>query len=133
MNANCGLLTTAGAPQSRSFLLLARSSSSRPAGASWPSASRSRRACRLDRLAVEPLVLLHVGEVHEQVELRPGEHLVDVRILVRDVNLAAWRSARSGMMSHALTSSTYGDFDRCGKYWPETLPQPMTPTRTFFC
>ena len=37
------------------------------------------------------------------------------------------------MMSHALTSSTNGDFDRCGKYWFETLPQPMTPTRIFFC
>ena len=35
--------------------------------------------------AVEPTVLLHVGERHEQIELRPGKHLVDVRIRIRDV------------------------------------------------
>ena len=37
-----------------------------------------------DRLAVEVLVLLHVGEIDQQVERRAGEHLGDVRIVVRD-------------------------------------------------
>ena len=37
--------------------------------------------------------------------------------------------ARSTRMSQALTSSTCGDFDRCGKYCDDTLPQPITPTR----
>jgi hypothetical protein len=40
-----------------------------------------------DRLPVEPLVLLHVGQVDQQVERRPGEHLVDVRVAVGDLEL----------------------------------------------
>src|SRR5688500_14590811 len=36
-------------------------------------------------------------------------------------------------MSHADMSSTKGDFDKCGRYIPETLPQPITPTLIFFC
>ena len=41
----------------------------------------------LNRLAVEPLVLLHVGQVDHQVELSAREQLVDVRILVGDLEL----------------------------------------------
>src|SRR5262245_5625972 len=36
------------------------------------------------------------------------------------------------MRSQVLTSSTCGLFDRCGKYEWDTLPQPITPTFTFF-
>src|SRR5689334_10836256 len=42
-------------------------------------------------------------------------------------------TARSGMMSHVLTNSTYGDLERWGRYWVETLPQPMIATLIFFC
>src|SRR5262245_50747886 len=34
---------------------------------------------------IEPLVLLHVGEVDEQVEGDAAEHLVDVRVMARDI------------------------------------------------
>src|SRR6266702_4777523 len=36
------------------------------------------------RLEVEPLVLLHVGQVYQQIEWRPGEEQVDVRVLIGD-------------------------------------------------
>src|SRR5688572_10641058 len=35
-------------------------------------------------------------------------------------------------MSQVLTNSANGQLARSGKYFVETLPQPMTPTRTFF-
>ena len=41
----------------------------------------------LDRLAVELLVLLHVGQIDQQIERRAREHLVDVRIVVGDLEL----------------------------------------------
>src|SRR5688572_24470490 len=36
------------------------------------------------------------------------------------------------MMSHVLTNSAYGQAAKSGRYRPETLPQPMTPTRVRF-
>jgi hypothetical protein len=36
------------------------------------------------------------------------------------------------MMSHVLTTSAYGQLFKWGKYLPDTLPQPMTPTRIRF-
>src|ERR1051326_4979622 len=32
-------------------------------------------------------------------------------------------------MSHKLTTSTKGDLVNCGRYWCDTLPQPITPVR----
>ena len=42
---------------------------------------------RLQRLPVEPAVLLHVGQVDEQIERLAGQHLIDVRIVVRHAEL----------------------------------------------
>src|SRR5690606_168966 len=36
----------------------------------------------------------------------------------------ALRAALSEMISQALSDSTYDDFERCGRYWVDTLPQP---------
>ena len=49
-----------------------------------------------DGLAIEMLVLLHVGQVDQQVELGAGQHLVDVRVVVGNMKLlgAAARPAR---------------------------------------
>ena len=40
-----------------------------------------------DRLAIKMLVLLHIGEIHQQVERRAGEHLADMGIVVLDAEL----------------------------------------------
>jgi hypothetical protein len=40
-----------------------------------------------DRDAVEPLVLLHVGQVHEQFERRAGQHLIDAGVAMGDGEL----------------------------------------------
>jgi hypothetical protein len=41
----------------------------------------------MNRLAVQVLVFLHVGQVDHQVERHAGEHLVDVRVVIGDVKL----------------------------------------------
>ena len=72
MKANCGLLTTAGAPQRRSFA---------PGQVQQLSPSLVSVRHRLlapdmspgtQRLVVEPTMLLHVGEIDQQIELGPG-------------------------------------------------------------
>ena len=85
MKANCGLATTTGAPQIRTPFAFACSR------ISWPAASvvgdrlfAPNVFAGGDRLAIEMLVLLHVGEVDQQVERLAGEHLVDMRIVVRE-------------------------------------------------
>ena len=54
-----------------------------------------------------------------------------MRITVGDVIFFCSLYGLSGIISQALINSTYGDFERCGKYWVDTLPQPMTPTFIF--
>ncbi|MEX2307989.1 MAG: hypothetical protein WD738_10375 [Pirellulales bacterium] len=39
----------------------------------------------VDRLTIEVLVLLHVGEVDHQVKFGTGQHLIDMRIMICDV------------------------------------------------
>jgi len=56
-------------------------------------------------LSVQPAVFLHVGQVHEQIERRPGQHLIDVWIVMRHAILCG-ALLRARMMSHTLTSST---------------------------
>src|SRR5262245_28419539 len=38
-----------------------------------------------NRLAIEMLVLLHIGRVDQEVEIDAGQHLVDVWIVIGDV------------------------------------------------
>src|SRR5436190_697204 len=45
------------------------------------------------------------------------------------LNCSARFFARSIFISHTLTTSIKGCFVRFGKYEPETLPQPISPTR----
>ena len=40
---------------------------------------------RCNRLPIQVLVLLHVGQIDEQVERYAGQHLLDVRIVLADV------------------------------------------------
>src|SRR5262249_54920589 len=42
---------------------------------------------RFDGLTIQMLVFLHVGEIHEQIERLPSEHLVDVGIVVGNFEL----------------------------------------------
>src|SRR5690349_14854777 len=48
------------------------------------------------------------------------------------LNCCARFCARCGFMSQTLTTSTKGLFVSTGRYWPETLPQPITAVRIFF-
>jgi len=53
--------------------------------------------------------------------------MVNVRIVMATLNFSAWLRARSGRMSHRLTSSTYGHFDSTAGRECDTLPHPITP------
>ena len=57
-----------------------------------PRQSKSGFEC----LAIEVFVFLHVGQVHEQVEVSPGQHLVDMGILIGHFELggAIFRALR---------------------------------------
>src|SRR4051794_35888077 len=48
------------------------------------------------------------------------------------LNCSARFFALSGLMSQTLTTSTKGDWVKTGRYWPETLPHPITAVRIFF-
>jgi hypothetical protein len=53
-------------------------------------------------LSVQPAVFLHVGQVHEQIERRPGQHLIDVWIVMRHAILCgALLRARADDVAHA--------------------------------
>ena len=86
MKANCGLVTTTGARPHAYALLLGQLQNLLAGG--------ERIGDRFfapdvlaggDRLAIEVLVLLHVGRIYQQVEICTGEHLRDVRVVVGDV------------------------------------------------
>ena len=133
MNANCGLTTIAGCAPDFTPCLFARASKSCPAwsefaiGFSLQTCLPACIAWRLSRSCSCMSVRLTIRS-----NGAPASSLSMCGYWLGILNFSAWALARSGMMSQALTSSTCGHFDRCGRYMCETLPQPITPTRMRF-
>src|SRR5688572_17093180 len=132
MNANCGLFTTAGAPHILIPFFPARFNNSTPSAYEFAigfslhtclppfNATLFRRPCSC--ISVRFTIRSNAGPVI--IWSICGYQLGTLYFL-------AASCAREGTLSHTLTNSTKGDLDKCGKYFCETLPQPITATFVF--